>query len=205
LVQQIFTSTNIDAEEKERRRCIVIVKFPESSKPTPSERIDEDNKNVKLLLDEMQIEASVVETFRIGSIIESTNGKEAQPRLLKVRLQTSAQAKNILNNAKNIKNSTTFKDKKILLRKSSDERKFEKELFKKQKERITELQQSNSHKEYTIYARKICIKKNTGKPVKINDPLNELKFSKSVPSPQTPANKSNQSFLSSSPTPVKEQ
>lgn len=197
--QQMFTSANIDAEEKERRRCIVIARFPESSKETPSERIAEDNEKVKLLFDEMEIEATVAETFRMGSKKEAKNGKEVQPRLLKVRLQTSAQAKNILNNAKNVKNSTKFQN--ILLRKSmtAEERKFEKELFQKQKERIKELQRSNAHKEYTIYARKICIKKNAGKPEKINDPLNELKFGKHTQiAPQTPVN---QSFQSSTPTP----
>uniref|UniRef100_A0AC35FAT9 Uncharacterized protein n=1 Tax=Panagrolaimus sp. PS1159 TaxID=55785 RepID=A0AC35FAT9_9BILA len=203
--QHIFTSTNIDAEEKERRRCIVIAKFPESSKTTPSERIEEDNKNVKLLLDEMEIEANVIETFRMGSKKNSESG-EIKHRLLKVRLQTSGQAKNVLRNAKNIKKSTTFKDHKILLRKSmcADERKFEKEIFKKQKERIAELQKSKPHNEYTIYAGKICIKNNGGKPTKINDPLNDAKFSKpNSNSLQTPIK--NQSFLSSSPTPVKEQ
>ena len=201
--QQTFSSTNIDTEEeRKRRRCIVLARFAESTNTIPSERAAEDTEKVKRLLDEMEVEATVVETFRMGSKKARKDGKETQPRLLKVRLQTSAQAKNILNNAKNIKKSTTFKDQRILIRKSmsAEERNFENEVYQKQKIRVTELQKSNPNSEYVIYARKICVKKNGGKPEKIDDPLNELKFSTSAPSSQQTPIK-NQSFRSSSPTP----
>lgn len=111
--QQITTQpqneSQIDAEEKERRRSIVISGLPEPQ-GIPSVRAKEDSGSVVKLLDEIDAEATICSCYRLGARKTGAN------RLVKVVFSTSQQQKQVLRNAKKLKNSIQFK--KIFLRPS---------------------------------------------------------------------------------------
>uniref|UniRef100_A0A914XYI7 Uncharacterized protein n=1 Tax=Panagrolaimus superbus TaxID=310955 RepID=A0A914XYI7_9BILA len=160
-------------EEKEHKRSIVISNFPEpvfsreAANPKPSVYSMKDVENVKELFDEMDLQVGVAECYRMGS------RAEGKTRLVKVRLQTSAQAKEIISNARKI-NETKYKNKKIILRKSMtpDERTKQDEKFQQMKVRIAQLKQSHPENDYRIYANRINIKTQDGRLRIIDDPLN---------------------------------
>ena len=108
-IPQPAFNNQIDAEEKERRRSIVISGLPEPQ-GIPSVRAKEDSGSVVKLLDEIDAEATICSCYRLGARKTGAN------RLVKVVFSTSQQQKQVLRNAKKLKNSIQFK--KIVLRPS---------------------------------------------------------------------------------------
>lgn len=90
------------AETKERARSIVIAGITELA-GKPSERRQADGDQLVKLFDELDVEAEVVATYRMG-VRES--GKK---RLIKVVLGNSGQQRAILAAARKLKNSVEFK------------------------------------------------------------------------------------------------
>ena len=89
------------ADEKEKRRSIVISGLGESE-GKPSERNAGDAKKVVDLLDEIDVEANIVSCYRMGL------KKGSKGRLLKVVLSTSQQQRQTLMNSRKLKGSQTF-------------------------------------------------------------------------------------------------
>ena len=147
-------------------RCVVIGNLAESD-GKPIERIEADYAAVNQLINDIDAEVKVTECFRMGF------KKPGSPRLLKVKLQTSAQQKTLLQCSKNIKGSD-YENSKLYIRKSmtAQQRQLESDIRTKMIDRIAELKKSNSNINYCIYASRICIKQLNGKPQAIDDPLN---------------------------------
>uniref|UniRef100_A0AC34FZT7 Uncharacterized protein n=1 Tax=Panagrolaimus sp. ES5 TaxID=591445 RepID=A0AC34FZT7_9BILA len=103
------------------------------------------------LLNQLDVECDVKEVFRMGK-------RSSKPRLLKVRLQTGAQAKAAIANAKYIRD-TDFHDFGIYIRQSmnDEERRQERERTKAQQEKIEQLKLQYPGKKFVIYAREICL------------------------------------------------
>ena len=98
-----------------------------------------------------------------------------KPRLLKVKLLTTSQQRNLLAHSNKIKDVQWARDQKVFIRKSltQGERKNDQELRSKMVNRINELKKQNPNQTYVIYASKICSKAADGsKPSPISDPLN---------------------------------
>uniref|UniRef100_A0A914YSZ1 Uncharacterized protein n=1 Tax=Panagrolaimus superbus TaxID=310955 RepID=A0A914YSZ1_9BILA len=128
-------------------------------------------------MDELDVQVGIVESYRMGKVKENDPSK---PRLMKVKLQTSGQAKSIMLNAKKLATSTSFKGKGIILRpsKSEEQRKKDDQRFFAMKERIKELKMQNPGTSYCVYADQICLKpapQSNEKPKPIDDPLNSNK------------------------------
>lgn len=94
------TSTASD-DEKERRRSVVVSGLAESA-GTPSNRSESDKKQITNLLDEIDVEGTIVSCYRLGQ------KKEGRHRLLKVVLATSSQQRSLIANARKLKASATF-------------------------------------------------------------------------------------------------
>jgi len=98
----IAAASEDQAEFKERKRSIVIMGLPEAS-GKPSDRQRADKSQLAHLFDELDVEAEVVATYRMGV------KKDGGPRLTKVVLAASQQQKTVLVAAKKLKASTSFK------------------------------------------------------------------------------------------------
>lgn len=156
-------------ELREHKRSIVISNLPESSKVTTSEKIQDDTKLIQDLINDIDAYASVTTCYRMGSTGEN------KKRLVKVQLQTSAQAKEVLIHAKYIRNSQRFKDMHISIRRSmtDEERAIDQQHMNRLRQRISELSCSNPTTKYVIYAGKICTKNiDNSRPTPVDDPLN---------------------------------
>lgn len=90
------------AEAKERARAIVVVGLPETE-GKPSVRQAGDKAKLIDLFDELDTEATIVATYRMGV---KNDGK---PRLTKVILGTSGQQHGVIGAAKKLKNTVKFK------------------------------------------------------------------------------------------------
>lgn len=157
---------------REHRRAIVIKNLPESSKPTMEAIMKEDEEQVKNLISATGAYAQVVSCYRMGKKMDEK--QKPLVRLMKVQLQTSSQARDIILNAKNLKGITNYSG--ISLRKSmtNQERQHVSQKFAMMKERIEELKIENPGMKYVIYADKICMKQLDGsKPIPVpNERLN---------------------------------
>ena len=89
------------AEEKERKRSVVVAGLKESE-GAPSSRAESDKKQITNLLDEIDVEGTIVSCYRLGQ------KKEGRHRLLKVVLATTSQQRNLISNARKLKTSTQF-------------------------------------------------------------------------------------------------
>lgn len=78
-------NTIVSAEEQERKRSLVVIGVPESTKPKPSERATDDKNTITELLDELGVEATPTSTYRLGKPDPNRRG----PRLIKVVLPAS--------------------------------------------------------------------------------------------------------------------
>lgn len=116
------------AEDVERRRSIVIAGIPEPTNVLPSELRNRDYATVSEIMDEINVETSPALVYRLGVKKPSESGRPTRPRLLKVVLGASFQQRNVLANAKKLKNSENYS--KIFIRPSltPEERKFDYEL-----------------------------------------------------------------------------
>lgn len=92
------------AEEKERKRSLVIHNLPESKALKTSERVREDQQAVTALLDEIEAEVVSVAVYRLPGKVDNPN----RPRLTKVVLSTSRQQQEVMRRARNLRNSTQF-------------------------------------------------------------------------------------------------
>ena len=101
-------------EEKERLRSIVVSGVAETT-GKPSERHSNDCSSIEKLIDELNVDASAVQIFRMGQTMNTQNGTNSKPginskpRLLKVVLQNSHQQKEMVKAARGLKNSIVFK------------------------------------------------------------------------------------------------
>ena len=111
------------AEEKEKRRSIVISGLGESE-GKPSERNAGDAKKVVDLLDEIDVEANIVSCYRMGL------KKGSKGRLLKVVLSTSQQQRQTLMNSRKLKSSMKFNGVYVRPSLNQEERARESELWK---------------------------------------------------------------------------
>lgn len=93
------------ADDKERKRSIVIHGLPESTAAKASLKAKEDHESISTLLDEIDADAVPTSIYRLPGNTNDSN----RPRLLKVVLSTSAQQREVLKNAKKLKNSERFK------------------------------------------------------------------------------------------------
>lgn len=104
LAAAVATTTGLsaDAEEKERRRSIVISGLSECA-GKPSERRAADKCRLDELIDELDVDADVVTTYRMG--VKKEGGR---PRLLKVVLGSSRQQQAALRSSGKLKSSAVF-------------------------------------------------------------------------------------------------
>lgn len=90
------------AEQKERARAIVTSGLPEAT-GKPPERSSTDKHKLVSLFDELDVEAEVATTFRMG------NKNDSRPRLTKVILANTKQQKAVIMAAKKLKSSAEFR------------------------------------------------------------------------------------------------
>lgn len=110
----------ISAEEKERRRSVVISGIPEPTGETANRR--QHNRNaVYNILNEIEVDAEVTNVYRLGA-------PGMKSRLLKVILPSSAIQRQVLINARKLKESKTNKGVFIRPSLTADQRKKEYEL-----------------------------------------------------------------------------
>lgn len=95
------------AADIERKRSIVLIGLPESSKTTASERVADDNKQIVTLLDKLGIEATPTTHYRMG---KQHDNKRKGPRLVKVIFGASMFMKMTLARWKNNRNEIRSKD-----------------------------------------------------------------------------------------------
>lgn len=95
------------AEEKERKRSVVVSGLPEEG-AKPSERRTHDKKRMESLLDELDVDADIVSVYRMGAKTESDGSARVKPRLMKVVLGNSAQQVSLLRNGGKLKGSGSF-------------------------------------------------------------------------------------------------
>lgn len=93
--------TIVDAEEKERRRSIVVSGLPEIA-GKPSERRAADKERLHSLVDELDVDVDVTAAYRMGE------KKGDRPRLLKVVLGSSKHQQSLLRGCGKLKTSPNF-------------------------------------------------------------------------------------------------
>uniref|UniRef100_A0A914CSL1 Uncharacterized protein n=1 Tax=Acrobeloides nanus TaxID=290746 RepID=A0A914CSL1_9BILA len=116
------------ASEIERHRSIVIAGLPEPINVPPSELRRRDIDTVSKIMDEINVETTPALVYRLGVPKPTDNGQPTRPRLLKVVLAASFQQRNVLSNAKKLKDSASYS--KIFIRPSltAEERKLDYEI-----------------------------------------------------------------------------
>lgn len=114
LNRDIHNGTSYE-EERERKRAIVITGLPEQGQKA-SERHENDITAVRDIIDELDVDATATNVFRMGlkthSSRQADNGNlvlRSNPRLLKVILQTSGQQREVVRNAWKMKDSARFR------------------------------------------------------------------------------------------------
>uniref|UniRef100_A0AC35GIX2 Uncharacterized protein n=1 Tax=Panagrolaimus sp. PS1159 TaxID=55785 RepID=A0AC35GIX2_9BILA len=170
---QRLTQQIVDAPKlREHNRSIVIKNLPESLKTTVAEVTKEDQEKVEKLINDVGAYSQVAACYRMGKKVDQ-NGKP-RIRLMKVQLQTSSQARELIMNAKNLKGNQNYQ--KVVIRKSmtASELAEESKKIEQLQNRINELKILNPQMQYVIYAGKICEKQLDGsKPVPVkNETLN---------------------------------
>ncbi|WKY04626.1 hypothetical protein Q1695_005550 [Nippostrongylus brasiliensis] len=85
------------ADRKERSRSIVIANVPESTLRLPSERVDDDFRRVRFILDFLDIECPITSVYRLGRY------HTRRPRLIKVILPSSVFATLVVRRAPRLK------------------------------------------------------------------------------------------------------
>lgn len=153
----------------EHRRSIVVQNMKESDLKCTEESIEADKNQVKDLIKDIGAYANIVAVYRMGAKDEKKN------RLVKVQLQTSSQARDVLGNAKNLNGLKKYSG--ISLRKSltNEERMIQHHQFEAMKNRIEELKPNHPNLKFCIYRNKICIKQLDGSPPTVfqNEPMNQ--------------------------------
>ena len=113
----------ISAEEKERRRSIVISGVAESEKHTERERFQDDKQLVEKVLDALDVGCGAANVYRMGK-----PDNKHQGRLIKVVLPTSFFQSACLKNARKLRDFTEFGDIFIRPSLTKQQRKEEYEL-----------------------------------------------------------------------------
>ena len=128
-----------DREEKERKKLNIIVHgVPESDKREPGDRKSEDTRVINKIFRELRVEAEVENVIRLGRVVEN------KKRLIKVVLRDSDKKREILANAKKLKNSEEFS--RIFI--SPDMTKQEREQDKILRERLKNERESETRDGY---------------------------------------------------------
>lgn len=155
--------TPIDADEKERKRSIVIAGVPESNDPKPSSRSIYDRQSVTNIMDDINVEAPISEVYRLPK-----RGNSRGPALLKVIFPSSLIQRNVLKHARNLRNSTVESIKNcVYIRPSltAEERQIDANL----REKVRQLRK-HGNMEYVVYKSQIVKKFNHGEtPVAVSD------------------------------------
>uniref|UniRef100_A0A914XW54 Uncharacterized protein n=1 Tax=Panagrolaimus superbus TaxID=310955 RepID=A0A914XW54_9BILA len=173
-IQQIIDAPKI----AEHRRSIVIQNFQESKFKSADESIQDDTIKVQQLISDIGAYAKVVACYRMGSKNEKEDDQRNQKknfnRLMKVQLQTSSQARDILSNAKNLKGKVTYEGISIRRSMTNEERSIQSNQFQDMKNRIDELKKQNAGVNYCIFRNKICTKYLDGRTptAVVNEKLN---------------------------------
>ncbi|KAI1695799.1 hypothetical protein DdX_19382 [Ditylenchus destructor] len=145
----------ISAEEKERKRSLVLIGLPEPDKDeSATVRNKRDKEAVQRILEKLSIEAEAEAVYRMGR--ETTDSKgNTRPRLVKVRLPTSSFQRQALRNFGQCRNQIRAEDEfaQLLVRPSltGAERAAEIELNAK----LRQIRTENPDKKYMIKRGKI--------------------------------------------------
>lgn len=131
MLKMLETDTGVDeekeepsAEEKERKRSLVVFGLPESKKEKRSDRIKEDYQAVEDLLDEVGTDCVPTSVYRLPGRTDDPT----RPRLLKIVLSTSYQQRDVLKNARNLRDSQRFKRTIIRASMTKEERQLDYDL-----------------------------------------------------------------------------
>uniref|UniRef100_A0A914CY38 Transposase n=1 Tax=Acrobeloides nanus TaxID=290746 RepID=A0A914CY38_9BILA len=124
----LATDLATDAEEKERKRSIVISGLSEAVSDTGRGKFKEDKAKVEALLDELDVECGVVHVYRMGKPMENRS------RLVKVVLPTSFYQSQCLKFAKNLKTVSGYDGIYIRPSMTKDQLQADYELRKKLRE-----------------------------------------------------------------------
>ncbi|KAI1710078.1 hypothetical protein Ddc_13618 [Ditylenchus destructor] len=123
--QQIHTTAYDPVEEHRRQRSVVLANVPETESTSAQTRVNEDNKKVMEILDELDIEARPLTVFRMGK----TDGKT--PRLLKVELPTRGHTQQTIQSKAKLQKSTRFASVRVRASLSKEDRDRRHELIAK--------------------------------------------------------------------------
>lgn len=141
LEDQLSSRNQENPEEKDRLRAVVISGLNETG-AKPTERRANDINSVNQLIDELNVDATPVQVFRMGrpsmASSEGANGNlllKKRPRLLKVIFQTTGQQREMVKSARQIKDSAIFKGVFIRPSLTAEQRKIEFELREELKSR----------------------------------------------------------------------
>lgn len=133
----------ITAEEKERRRSVVVSGLPESDAHSARGKFIDDTNTVSQLLDAIDVECDAVQTYRLGKPIAG------RARLVKIVFPTSYFQSDCLKKAKNLKSSNNFK--RVFIRPSMTREQREADYLLRQRLRAANEEGKKTGQHYHIY------------------------------------------------------
>lgn len=136
-------SDEMSAEEKERRRSLVVSGLAEPTSSKPSERLQDDREAIVSMLDYLNVEALPVAVYRLPARANANPGNTpTRPRLLKVVLATNQQQRQVLMCARKLKDLPHFRGTYIRPSMTPEERKRDYEL----RQAAKKLRESGKHR-----------------------------------------------------------
>lgn len=136
-------SSVTSADDKERKRSVVVAKIPESKEDTVSKRIAEDSAKVAEIINSLGVEACIDKCYRLGV---RTGAKD---RLLKVVLCTSSQQQSLISTYRQSRHNEYY------LRPSLSQEEL-KEIQNKRNQ-IRELKKMHPQMIFVLYRNQICV------------------------------------------------